>query len=170
MTLAACPIYKLFYNFPTFLSFDGLVGFDRSRFWSTTAVWHLPWWHLLTVLPLVFILWFSSSFSIWRTVSLDSDRSHFWSTIAVWHLHWWQLHTVLLGIYFMVFLQFFHLTDWYFGFGQEPFLANNCSVKLASCSTRYLFSGFPTVSPLAGLFFWIRTGSISGQRNKQWWH
>jgi hypothetical protein len=117
------------------------------------------------------------------------EELHFWSTIAVWHLHWWHSFTVLPGIYFMVFLQFFHLTDWYFGFGQEPFLGNNCSVTFALmalalmtialmtfalmtfalmtfayCPTWYLFYGFPTVFPFDGLVLWVRTGAISCQQ------
>jgi hypothetical protein len=37
-------------------------------------------------------------------------------------------------------------------------------MTLASCSTCYNFYGFPAISPLDGLFLWIRTGAISGQQ------
>ncbi len=66
---------------------------------------------------------------------------------------------------FPIFLSF----DGLVGFGQEPFLVNNCSVTffiddICYCPTWYLFYGFHTVFPFDGLVLWIRTGAISDQQ------
>ncbi len=130
MTFTYCPTWYLFYGFPTVFSFDGLVLWVRAGAISGQQLQCDTCIDDMCLLSyLVFILWFSYSFFIWRTGTLGSGRSPFLSTTAVWHWHWWHVLTVPPGIYFMVFLQFFHLTDWFFGFGQEPFLANNCSVN-----------------------------------------
>ncbi len=85
-TFAYCSTCYVFYWYPTVFPLDGLVLWVRAGAISGQKLQCDICIDDICLLSYpVFILWFSYSFSMWRTGSLGSDRSHFWSTTVVWN-------------------------------------------------------------------------------------